>query len=107
MGLEAQEVSEWPEADIGALHDAIWKHVSSARQTRDERRAAEIALAAATGIRLNRRARSWGTGQATLPLYTCSSHRIEPLVRRKNVATASPSQRRDGIRRPCSETSKV
>ncbi|NYH18874.1 hypothetical protein [Paraburkholderia bryophila] len=74
MGFEAQETSEWPEAEIGAVQDAIWKRALSGqdggtshlelrsmrfgqcikgRQTRDERRASAIALAAATGIRLS------------------------------------------------------
>ncbi|MDR8397041.1 MULTISPECIES: hypothetical protein [Paraburkholderia] len=73
MGLGTQEASEWPETEIGAFQEAIWKHALSGRDvgTRhlepramrfgqcfagrqtNERNAAASVLAAATGIRLS------------------------------------------------------
>lgn len=74
MGLESQGASEWPEEEIRALQDALWKRALGGRdgqtshlklhemrygqchtggQTSDERFAAAILLASVTGSRLN------------------------------------------------------
>jgi hypothetical protein len=111
MGLEAQQASEWPEAEIGAFQDAIWKdalgereggtrHLKlremrfgqclTGRQTRYERCAAAIVLAAATGIRLSEAGAFLGhrSGKATTSYFRVTQDKTSGAVQdgRQSVA---------------------